>query len=138
MKKVKIIFTIVLICIVILVFGIYIYLNIPRKIKIYGEYKQVYSKRETSGILWSIIENEDIRSNLEKVLEIEIPKIDFNKYYLLWSDGRKIKEIKYTIGSKFKWCFNDPKGIEVAESTHYPNTAFFYLIEKVFVKQDED
>jgi hypothetical protein len=138
MKKIKIILIIFIVSICGLALGIFIYLNVPRKIKIYGEYKQVYSKKETSGILWSIIENEDVRLSLEKVLEIDIPKINFNKYYLLWSDGRKIKEINYKIGSKFKWCFNEPKGIEVAENNHYPHTAFFYLIEKVFVKQDED
>ncbi len=137
MKKSIIIFSVVGLCIVILVIGIYIYLNAPRKIKIIEEY-QVYSKRETLGMFWHIIENEEIRSHLAKKYEIDIPKLDFNKYYLLWSDGRKIREIKYTLWSKYQWCFDSPKGVEVFDKNHYPHTAFFYKIEKVYVKQDLD
>jgi hypothetical protein len=137
MKKVILVLVIAVLCIGFIVFGIFFYLNMPRKIKIFEEY-QVYTKRETVGIFWKIIENDDIRYHLAKKLEIDIPKIDFNKYYLLVSDGRRIKEIHYTIGSKYKWCFNDPKGVEVFDKTLHPHTAFIYKIERVYVKQDAD
>jgi hypothetical protein len=135
MKKIILISAITALCIAIMAAVIYIYLNVPRKIKIYEEY-QVYSKRETFGMFWHIIENDEIRSHLAKRYEVDIPKIDFSKHYLLWSDGRRVKEINYTIGSKFKWCFNDPKGVEVFEGPRHPHTAFFYKIEKIYVQQD--
>ena len=138
MKKFIKISSIIILCIGVIVLGIYIYLNMPRKIKIYGEYKQVYTKRETSGILWLIVFGEDVRKSIIKNMKVEVPDIDFNKYYLLYSDGRKIKEINYTVGSQYKWCFDVMKGVEVAEKKHYPHTAFFYLIEKVIVKQEAD
>jgi hypothetical protein len=135
MKKPFIIMSFVVLLIFAIAICIYIYMNVPRKIKIYEEY-QVYSKRETFGMFWHIIESEENRSFLAKDYEIDIPKIDFDKYFLLWSDGRKIKEIKYTIWSKYQWCFNDPKGVEIFDEMHYHHTAFFYKIERVYVLQD--
>ncbi|MCU0289503.1 MAG: hypothetical protein MUF15_24290 [Acidobacteria bacterium] len=136
MKKLKIVLIILLVCIFVLALGILIYLNVPRKIKIYEEYQQLYSKRETVGKAWGIIFDNDGISLIGENLEIEIPKIDFNKYYLLWSDGRRIKEINYTIVSKYKWWFNHPKGEALFDEKHYLHTIFIYKIEKVMVLRE--
>ncbi len=136
MKKLIKISSIIILCIGVIVLGIYIYLNIPRKIKIYGEYKQVHIKRETSGFVWRITGSKNSKDHLSKKFDVEMPEIDFNKYYLLYSDGRKIKEINYTIGSKYEWGYDVFKGVAVFEKKYYPHTVFFYLIEKVLVHQD--
>ena len=136
MKKSKLVLIILFVCIFVLTLGILVYLNVPRKIKIYEEYQQLYSKRETAGKAWGIIFDNEGISLIGENLGVEIPKIDFNKYYLLWSDGRRIKEISYTIGSKYKWCFNRPKGEALFDEKHYLHTIFIYKIEKVMALRE--
>jgi hypothetical protein len=136
MKKILLITTIVVLCIVIFIGVIYLYLNIPRKVKIYEEYRQIYSERETGGEAWGIIFDNEGITLIGENLGIEIPKIDFKKYNLLWSDGKKIKEITYTIGSKYKWWFDHPMGEAIFGNEHYLHTIFIYKIERVIVLMD--
>ncbi|HLP44684.1 MAG TPA: hypothetical protein VK469_01990 [Candidatus Kapabacteria bacterium] len=136
MKKFLLITAIAVLCIFIILVGIYIYLYVPRKVRIYEEYQQVYSTRETGGKAWGIIDNNEIRVHLEKKLGLKISKVDFDKFYLLWSDGRKIKEINYTIVSKYKWWFDHPKGEALFDEKHYLHTIFIYKIEKVIVLRE--
>lgn len=136
MKKLLLITAIVALCLFIVIGGIYLYLNIPRKIKIYEEYQQIYSERKTEGKAWGIIFDDEGIVLIGENLGVQIPKIDFKNYYLLWSDGRRIKEITYTIGSKYKWWFDYPKGEAVFDHEHYPHTIFIYKIEKVIVLRE--
>lgn len=112
------------------------YLNIPRKINIYEEYRQIYSERKTEGKAWGIIYDDEGIILIGENLGIEIPKIDFRNYYLVWSDGRKIKEITYTIGSKYKWWFEYPKGEALFDKEYYPHTIFIFKIERVIVLRE--
>jgi len=118
-------------------FGVKYYLDTARKVKIYEEY-QVYSERKTWGLAWNIIPDENTRQVLMEEFRIKIPKIDFNKNYLLMSDGRRIKKITYKIGSKYKWQYDVSKGIATFEGKHYLHTVFIYKINKVLVKQEGD
>lgn len=134
MKKSVILFGLIII-IVLVVIGVYYYLTVERKIRIYKEYR-VYSGKETGGIAWFIITSEETRRLLMQDYNIKMPEIDFNEYYLLWSSGRRIKAIRYRIISKYKWRYGVPKGIALFEEKYYPHTAFFYAINKIHLKQD--
>lgn len=112
-----------------------VHLIVLRKIKIYEEYC-VQSEKETGGIVWSIIPTEKTRMALMKKYNLQIPEVDFNKNYLLWASGRRIKEITYRIISKYKWRYGVPKGVATFGEKYYPHTAFFYKINKVHLKQD--
>lgn len=135
MKRITILVSVIII--IAIIFGVKYYLDISRKVKIYEEY-EVYSERETWGLAWNIISDENTRQVLMEKFGIEIPRIDFNKNYLLMSDGRRIKEITYKISSKYKWQYNVPKGIATFEGKHHPHTVFIYKINKVLVKQEGD
>lgn len=130
----KHIFYIILVCLLLCVSVIY-YLNVEREIEIYKEYS-INSDEETGGIVWSIINSEMSRKKMMVKYKIKIPEVDFSKYYLLWSSGRRIKKITYRIISKYKWWYGVPKGIAVFGEKYYPHTAFFYKIDKVLVMQD--
>jgi len=121
--------------IILIIFIVIGFLLFPREIKIYEEYR-VKSKKETGGISWIIIDSEESRKIFLEKYNIDIPKVDFNKFYLLWSRGRRIKKITYTIISKYQWRFGVPKGIARFEEIYYPHTAFFYRINKILLKQD--
>ena len=131
MKKVYIAIGLIILIIVIVV-G---YLFFPKEIKIFEEYR-IHNKEETGGIHWFIISSEESRTLQIEKYNLKIPEVDFNKYYLLWSSGRRIKKITYTIISKYQWRYRVPKGIATFEEKYYPHTEFFYKINKVLLKQD--
>lgn len=114
---------------------VYYYLIVNREINIYREYR-VYDVEETGGTDWLIIHSEESRRIHMKKFNINIPEVDFSKYYLLWSSGRRIKKITYRLISKYKWRYDVPKGVACFGDKYYPHTAFFYKINKVLVKQD--
>lgn len=133
-RKKKIAIVALLIAVIILGL-IAVYLFVPRGIKMYEEY-QIYDGRELEGVGWKIIHSEKSRQILLKKFNLKIPEVDFNKYYLLWSSGRRMKKITYRMISKYKWRYGVPKGIASFGEEYYPHTAFFYKINKVHLKQD--
>lgn len=136
MKKSKIAICIIFILGLIIV-SIYYDVSTEREVTLIEEY-QVHSKRETLGKLWKIIRSEKVRKIIMEDFGIEIPDVDFDEFYLLWSDGRKIEKLSYKIISKYQWQFNIPRGDEILGKEHYLHTAVIYKINKVFIKQNLD
>lgn len=136
MKKRIIIFSFIfLLAIIGYLYWKYIYLEIPRKVKLFQEYEAT-SKRQTNGKAWIIIFDEDMRLRMTEKFEVEIPKINFKKNYLLLSDGRKVIELKYRLSSRYKWWFDRPMGEVTFDKEHYLHTIFFYKINRVIILQE--
>jgi len=110
-----------------------IYLFYPRNVEIFSELEPVFSERETTGHQWKIIPSNEIRVALSKMYQIEMPKIDFSKHYLLWADGRRVKSLSYTIGSIYLHSFDYYAGKINFIDNHEPHRAFFYIIEKMYL-----
>jgi len=134
MKK-KRVFAIVFSVFFLIFLGVYFYFNATREVKFIHEY-EVLSKVETWGITWSMVRSEKVRKTISMNHGVEFPDIDFNKYYFIWSDGRKLKKITYQVKSKFDWEFPVPQAITLYGEKHYPHKAFIYKIKKtMLIKQ---
>lgn len=134
MKK-RIITISIILFVVLVLAAVYLYFNIQREIHLYEEYKVHYDGGRGDNE-WLIICSEYSRKMHMKQRKINMPEIDFKKYNLLWTSGRRIKKITYRIISKYKWHYGIPKGIAVFEEKPYLNTYFFYKINKVDARQD--
>lgn len=131
-KIVKKAFSFIFIIFLIL-FIIGIYLFYPRNVKIFSELEPVQTERNTTGHIWKIIPTEKARIVISAKYQIKMPRIDFSKYYLLWGDGRRIKSLTYTLGSKLFNCRDIYSGSVTFEKNHYPHKAFFYKIERMYL-----
>ena len=93
--------------------------------------------RKTWGKFWKILSSEKVKELYEEDLSINIPDNDFNKYFILISDGREIESIKYQrISGYTHW--KGLIGIETFGKTHYPNNVFIYRVERVLLSQEGD
>ena len=108
-----------------------------RKVKLYEEY-EVYSEREVLGLAWLIIDSPEQASAIENKHGVVFPSVDFSKYYLLESQGRKIKSLKYKKISQFSWDYNIPMGIAEFTGETNPHTIYVYKIDKHKIKQNGD
>jgi len=97
---------------------------------------EIYTPGAT-GRRWKIIFGRN-REAINESWGIEIPEIDFDKNYLLLSDGRKMQELTYTRISQHQWCYDVPKGIAAFGDEYYHNTVFVYKMEKILLKQEGD
>ena len=105
----------------------------PRGLTIYEEYKAVDVKRDTTGILWEIINSEEMEKEFYSEYKIHVPDNDYSKYFLLWADGRRLKKVTYNLGSKYFDSQNRTYGNVVFMGKHFKNKAFFYIIETKFI-----
>lgn len=108
-----------------------------RKVKLYEEY-EVYSEREVLGLAWLIISSPEQAAALENKQGVVFPSVDFSKYYLLESQGRKIKSLEYKKVSQFSWDYDIPVGIAEFTGETKPHTIYVYKIDKHIIKQDGD
>ena len=127
------IFAVFLILIIIIAF----YCVAPRKLEMLDEV-EVYSERATHGKFWKILRSEEVRTHWNNKLRIKMPSNDFNKYYLLISDGRRITSIQYQVISKYFWNRKVPVGTAVFDEKHYPHSVFVYRIKKIYILQRGD
>jgi hypothetical protein len=137
MKKLKFVMLLVLLLAILFVIWKFVYLEITHYLKIFQEY-EVYSKRKTSGTFWIIIHSDEMRIQINKKYQIEIPTADFNKNYLLMSDGRKIREIKYKFKSRYQWQYKFPMGVETFDDKYCPNKIFIYRINRIYIHRKSD
>lgn len=121
----------------ILIISIAYYFVAPRKLELIDEV-EVYSERATHGKFWKIIRSEEVRTHWNNKLRIIMPRNDFNKYYLLISDGRRITSIQYQVISKYFWNRKVPVGTAVFDKKHYPHSVFVYKIKKIYILQRGD
>jgi hypothetical protein len=108
-----------------------------RKVKLYEEY-EVYSEREVLGLAWLIISSPEQATALENKQGVVFPSVDFSKYYLLESQGRKINSLKYKKISRFSWDYNIPIGIAEFTGETNPHTIYVYKIGRHKIKQNGD
>ena len=131
----------ILICLVCIIIAFLISLSVyffpKRYLKMY-DVSTIYSERECMGLFWRIITDENTKEIIEEKHEINIPDNDYDKYYLLISDGREIQSIQYTNISRYLWQYDVPKGIEVFTGDVHKHEMFCYRIEKKLLKQDGD
>jgi hypothetical protein len=100
--------------------------------------KEVHSERITQGKFWMIIQSEEARTLVMKDYGIQLPENDFNKNYLLISDGRKIKKIKYRLISKYLWQYEFPKGVATFGKEYYPHSIFVYKTNRIYIHRPVD
>jgi len=117
--------------------GLYCYLALERKLHSSGE-QEAFTERTTHGMFWHIVTSEEGRTRFMKKYSVILPQNDFSRNYLLVSDGRKIRELKYRLISRYQWEFPYPMGVETFEKTHYPHTMFVYRIRKIYIAQSSD
>lgn len=110
-----------------------IYLYYPRSVNVPGEFITIESERRTTGFYWRIIPSESARVSIGEEYNIDIPKIDFSKNYLLFADGRQIEKLTYTYGSKYFSCNNLYEGKAKFISNYYPHKVFFYKVPKIYI-----
>ncbi|MBQ8680809.1 MAG: hypothetical protein IJ530_13825 [Treponema sp.] len=108
-----------------------------RNVKIYEEY-EVYSERELLGLAWLIISSQEQATAVENKQGVVFPSVDFSKYYLLESQGRRINSLKYKKISRFSWDYNIPVGIAEFTGKISPHTIYVYKIDKHKIKQNGD
>ena len=108
-----------------------------RQVRLLDE-SEVYSSRELSGLAWLIITSQEQANAVGNKQGVIFPSIDYSKHYLLESQGRKIKSLKYKKTSRFSWEYNLPMGIAEFENEFNPHTIYVYKIEKCEVKQNGD
>ena len=76
-----------------------------RNVKLYKEF-ELYSSEPVSGLAWLVISSPKQASILEEKQGIKFPEIDFNKNFLVESQGRKIRTLKYRLVTKYLWDYN--------------------------------
>lgn len=117
--------------------GIYYYLTIERRLELSGE-QEMYSARATIGKFWTIITSDKGRARFMEKYNVTLPQNDFENSYLLVSDGRRIKELRYRLISRYQWEYPFPMGVEVFDKTHDLHSIFIYRIKKVYIHQSSD
>ena len=108
-----------------------------KDIRLYEEY-EIFSERELLGKAWLVITSQEQAAAVENKHGIVLPSIDFSKYYLLESQGRKIKKLKYRNISRFFWEYDVPTGIEEFMGETNSHVIYVYKIDKHQIKQKED
>jgi len=100
--------------------------------------KEIYSERATQGKFWHIISSDEARTGFMEMYGIELPDNDFNKNYLLISDGRKILGLGYRAISQYLWHYDFPKGIARFGKKHFPHTVFVYKTSRIYIHPPAD
>jgi hypothetical protein len=113
----------------------YLFLSAKRHVRLLDE-QEIYTSRVTGGFFWQIIESEKGRQRFMEKYPITLPANDFGKYYLLVSDGRKIRDLTYRYISKSWTAHHELIGQAKFDPRHYPHAMFIYRINKIFLLRD--
>lgn len=126
----------IFIIILLLIFTIAFFLLNENSVKFYEEI-EISTTRNCQGNFWHIITANN-KNSFEQKYNLKFPENDYSKNYLLLTDGRKVKSLKYKYISKLLWDYDVPKGIEEFDNILYPNTMFVYKIDPILLKQADD
>lgn len=126
----------ILILLLILV-SLYYFLAVKHTVKLFDE-QEVFTERQTGGIFWVVITDEGYRISFGKKYKVELPANDFNRFYLLVADGRRVVSLRYSLMSRFQWQYRFFKGEEVFEERHYPHSMFVYRMKKIYLHRAVD
>lgn len=132
MKKLRI-FYIFFIILMIVMIDLFRY----RKLSFLEE-SEIYTSKIVQGKAWLIITNKKQADIVGEKQGISFPYNDYSKYYLLESQGRKIKSLGFRKFSKYLWDYDVPMGIESFDDDFSPNTIYIYKIKKIEIKQNGD
>jgi hypothetical protein len=134
MKKPKP-FTIVIASFALMILCSYLFLSLERHVRLLDE-REIYTSRATKGLFWRIIESEKDRQRFMEEYPVDLPDNDFTKYYLLVSDGRKVRNLTYRLISKSWTEYHELVGEADFDPRHYPHAMFVYKIKRIFLLQD--
>lgn len=111
------------------------YYSSERSLQLYDK-NMLKTDRECCGRFWITITNLEQAKKAESKYGISIPDNDYNKNFIIISDGRIINSIKYNLYSRFLWQYDVPKGKEEFTDEFYENYMICYKTERKLLKQD--
>lgn len=91
---------------------------------------QLHTDEELPGTWWSVVTSYD--HSISRDYNIKLPKIDFNKNYLLAAGGREIESLSYQRYTKW-FCFSRDgyKGKAVFKKELHPHTIYVYKMKRI-------
>ena len=108
------------------------YWFVPVKIELI-EVERIYVEEELSGKWWSTA-----YGNVSHDYDLDLPDVDLDKYSLLYSGGREVKEFTYQRISKYKLPYGHKPyvGEAILKNELHPHTIFVYKFKKTSITYD--